>query len=48
MFTLPAPVLQALLVGLQLVWIVLPMLTEVLFLAPVIGLVLWQTRARES
>jgi hypothetical protein len=48
MFSLPLPVAQALLVVLQLVWIVLPMLTALLFLAPVIGLLLWQTRARES
>jgi hypothetical protein len=48
MFSLPLPVAQALLVVLPLVWIILPMLTALLFIAPVIGLLLWQTRARES
>ena len=29
-------------------WIFLPMVTALLFIVPMIGLVLWQTRARES
>jgi hypothetical protein len=40
--------LEGLLLVLQVVWLLLPMLTALLFVGPLIGVILWQTRARES